>query len=247
MPKLTERFRAVGFDLDGTLIDTMPDLTAAANLMLGMLGARELPGATVRSFVGNGVDQLVQRALTESLGKPPAHTVQLSAALTLFKRVYRNIVFKDSKVYPGVVQTLRALSASGLELCCITNKDSEFSAPLLESAGLSGFFKFTLCADKLEDRKPGPAMLQSACSRFGISPSEMLYVGDSNIDLAAARAAGCPVVIVAYGFGKDHVGADAGTDLRPDARIENFSDLLEMSVKVEAQRGFLTLCSTGAT
>jgi phosphoglycolate phosphatase len=241
MPKLVERFRAAAFDLDGTLVDTMPDLTAAVNLMLGMLGANELPEDRVKALVGNGVDQLVIRALTESLGKPPAYPAQRSAALTLFRRVYGNTVYKKSEVYPGVVQTLRSLSDAGITLCCITNKDSVFALPLLEQAGLARYLKFTLCADRIEDRKPGPGMLLAACSRLGIAPAEMLYVGDSGIDVAAARAAGCPVVTVTYGYGKHHPGQGA----HPDGIVDSMSEILTLNLKIAADHPHLKLCSTG--
>ncbi len=243
MPKLIEKVRAVAFDLDGTLVDTMPDLTAAVNLMLGMLGAKELPEPQVRTLVGNGVESLVVRALTESLGKSPEHSAQRSSALALFHRLYSNIVFKNSTVYPGVEQTLGSLSEAGTPMCCITNKDSAFALPLLEQAGLARFLKLTLCADRLEDRKPGPVMLQAACSRLSIPPAEMLYVGDSSIDVAAARAAGCPVVRVSYGYGKDHGGEGAA----PDATVDRMTDILTMTLKAATDHPYLKLYSTGAT
>jgi phosphoglycolate phosphatase len=243
MPKLTERVRAAAFDLDGTLIDTMGDLSAAVNLMLSMLGAKELPEPRVRALVGNGVDQLVLRALTESLGKPATHSAQRSAALALFRRLYGQRLFKHSKVYPGVVQALRSLTDAGIALCCITNKDSMFAEPLLQEAGLGGFFAFTLCADRAEDRKPSPNMLLAACSRLGIAPAEMLYVGDTSMDIAAARAAGCPVIAVSYGYGKDHPNAEA----RADGFVDRLSDLVTMYLRSPACQPRLKLCTTGAT
>jgi phosphoglycolate phosphatase len=245
MPKLTERFRAVAFDLDGTLIDTMADLTVAVNLMLSMLGARELPEARVRALVGNGVEQLVIRALDESVGSKPAHAAQRSAALALFRRLYGQGLFKHSTVYPGVIPALRSLTAAGLSLCCITNKDSAFAEPLLQAAGLSGFFAFTLCADRAEDRKPSPNMLLAACSRLGIAPGEMLYVGDSSMDILAARAAGSPVVAVNYGYGKDHVGG-AG-DAQADARVDDMAELVAICVRPSSEQPHLKLYSRGAT
>ena len=242
MPKLTERIRAVAFDLDGTLIDTMGDLSAAVNLMLSMLGARELPEPRVRALVGNGVEQLVLRALTESVGKTPTHSAQRSAALALFRRLYGQGLFKRSKVYPGVLQALRSLEDAGLSLCCITNKDSVFSAPLLKEAGLSAYFAFTLCADRAEDRKPSPNMLLAACSRLGIAPAEMLYVGDSSMDIKAARAAGCPVIAVSYGYGKDH----STTEAKADGFVDRLSDLVTMYLRSPACQPRLKLCTTGA-
>ena len=236
---LTERFRAAAFDLDGTLVDTMGDLSAAVNLMLGMLGARELPEVRVRALVGNGVEQLVLRALQESLGSLPSHPAQRSAALALFRRLYGQRLFARSTVYPGVVPALQSLRAAGIALCCITNKDSAFTEPLLRQAGLSGFFSFTLCADRPEDRKPSPNMLLSACSRLCITPAEMLFVGDSNVDVAAARSAGCPVVAVSYGYGKEHAG---GAPIQADGLVDTLKDLLSLNLRAP---GPLKLCTSG--
>jgi phosphoglycolate phosphatase len=232
MAKLVEPIRAAAFDLDGTLIDTMPDLAAAVNLMLSMLGASELPEARVRALVGDGVDQLVLRALTESLGSLPAQSAQRSAANALFRRLYGQGLFKRSKVYPGVHDALRSLAAAGTTLCCITNKDSMFAVPLLEQAQLSALFSFTLCADRAEDRKPSPNMLLAACARLGIAPAQLLYVGDSSIDIAAARAAGCQVIAVSYGYGKDHPGEGGG----PDGCVDKLTDLVTMVPRPPAAR-----------
>ncbi len=219
MPEPTERIRAVGFDLDGTLIDTMPDLAAAVNLMLATLGARELPDDRVRSFVGHGVEQLVRKALTESLGGEAMHAARESAALMLFRRLYSQGLFKRSRVYPEVADSLRALHAAGLRIACITNKSSEFALPLLQQAGLAPHLAFTVCADRAEDRKPAPRMLLSACSRLGIMPSQLLYVGDSPLDIAAARAAGCPSLAVTYGYAKEPLGG-AGAERLIDTMSE---------------------------
>jgi phosphoglycolate phosphatase len=245
MQKLTERIRAVAFDLDGTLIDTMGDLAAAVNLMLSMLGAKELPQSRVRALVGNGVDQLVMRALNESVGSSATHAAQRSAALALFRRLYGQGLFKHSKVYPGVAQALRSLAEAGISLCCITNKDSVFAEPLLKQAALSECLSFTLCADRAEDRKPSPNMLLAACSRFGIAPAEMLYVGDSSMDIAAARAAGSPVIAVSYGYGKDHA-AGAG-DVQADGRVDDLIELVALCVRPPTEQPHLKLYTTGAT
>lgn len=238
---VTDHFRAAAFDLDGTLIDTMGDLAAAVNLMLGMLGARELPEVRVRALVGNGVEQLVVRALAESLGSLPSHSAQRSAALALFRRLYLQGLYQRSTVYPGVQQVLGSLRDAGVSLCCITNKDSAFTLSLLEQAGLSELFAFTLCADRMEDRKPSPNMLLSACSRFGIVPADMLYVGDSAVDIAAARAAGCPVVAVSYGYGKAHAGAED----QADALIDRMQDLLSLDLRPADDPRRLKVCTNG--
>jgi len=245
MSRLNERIRAVAFDLDGTLIDTMGDLAASVNLMLGMLGAKELPESRVRALVGNGVETLVLRALNESVGNSATHAAQRSAALALFRRVYGQNLYKHSKVYPGAVKTLQALSGAGLALCCITNKDSAFAEPLLKQAGLSEFLSFTLCADRAEDRKPSPNLLQAACSRLGIAPAEMLYVGDSVMDIAAARAAGSPVIAVSYGYGKDHAGGPG--DVQPDGCVDDLTEIVALCVLQTSDKPHLKLYNTGAT
>lgn len=242
MAKPRDGFRAAAFDLDGTLIDTMPDLAAAVNLMLSMFGATELPEPRIRALVGDGVERLVLRALSESLGNSTLHAAQRSAALALFRRLYGQALFKHSRIYPGVQEALRALSDAGIALCCITNKDSIFAVPLLEQAGLREFFAFTLCADRAEDRKPNPHLLLTACTRLGIAPAEMLYVGDSRNDIVAARAAGCPVVAVTYGYEANHPLEDA----KPDRLINTLTDLATMDLRRLAERAGLAVCPTGA-
>jgi len=237
-----EPFRAAAFDLDGTLIHTMPDLAAAVNLMLGSLGERELPESRVRAFVGGGVELLVQRALAESLNGQAPHEAQSSAALTLFGRLYSQALFKRSRIYPGVDRALRSLAEAGVSLCCVTNKSSRFALPLLELAGLSGLFAFTLCADRPQDRKPGPQLLLSACSRLRISPAQLLYVGDSRVDIAAARAAGCRIVAVSYGYDTPELLENA----QPDGIVDTLADLPTLRLRSPAPGAELRWCPTGA-
>jgi phosphoglycolate phosphatase len=246
-PIRAERVRAAAFDLDGTLIDTIGDLAAAVNVMLRLLGARELPEPRVGALVGNGVEQLVQSALKESLGKTPTHSAHQSAALGLFRQLYAQGLFRRSRVYPGVVQGLQALADRGIVLCCITNKDSMFAEPLIREAGLSSFLAFTLCADRAEDRKPSPNMLLSACSRLGVTPAEMLYVGDSSVDIAAARAAGCPVIAVSYGYGKKPSAAHPLEDAKADGLVDTLADLARIHVRAPADQPVLKLCTRGAS
>ena len=243
MPKLTDRILAVALDLDGTLIDTMPDLAAAVNLTLRMLGARPLAEERVAALVGNGVESLVGGALRASVGDAAMHPGREAAALDLFRRQYGQALFRRSQVYPGVRQALEALADMRLPLCCITNKHSEFTVPLLVAARLSEFFAFTLCADRVEDRKPSPNLLLTACARLCIAPAEMLYVGDSAVDVAAARAAGCPVIAVTYGYGNERPSGDR----KPDGVAGKLTDLLAMFMAPPDARSGLRLCPTGAT
>jgi phosphoglycolate phosphatase len=196
---LAERFRAIAFDLDGTLVDTAPDIAAAANAMLVRLGYPPLPTAHVVALIGRGIDRLVSDALASSTGRP-AEDATLSRATALFRDCYGERLFVQSRVYPGVVDALDGLATRGVRTCCVTNKASAFSLRLLDAAGLSTRLLFTLGADRPEDRKPAPKLLLAACQRLAVTPGELLYVGDSRIDVDAARAAGCAVALVDYGY-----------------------------------------------
>lgn len=225
MPKLIDCVAAVSFDLDGTIIDTAPDLGAAANMMLVMLGGRPLPDDRIPALIGAGIDELVKRVLTQSGVTPDAPLQETSA--TLFRNLYGQRVFRRSRVYPGVMMTLHTLRAAGLTLCCVTNKERKFAQPLLELAGISGFFASVLCPERPEDRKPSPSLLYSACRLAEVEPMDMLLVGDSRADIEAAHAAGCRVVAVDYGY---HRGQPMEA-LRPDAIVSNLTEIMELSVR----------------
>jgi phosphoglycolate phosphatase len=218
-----DRFRAVAFDLDGTLVDSAPDLAAAANGMLAALGHRALPVERVAAAIGDGIDALVARALAESTGREP-NADELAAAASRFREIYAKNVFRATRIYPGVKEGLERLAGRGLRLGCITNKASPFTKALLEEAGLARWFAFVECADSVEQRKPAPYLLLKACRDLRIAPSELLYVGDSALDVAAARAAGCPVVMVAYGYNRGRPASESAAD----AVIATLADLAGM-------------------
>jgi len=220
VPRLIDAVRAAGFDLDGTLIDTVPDLACAANATLAALGMRTLPETDFPAFVGAGVEQLVLRALEASAGRAPGPTA-LAQASTLFRAHYRQQLFRRSRVYPGVAGGLHALAVAGLQLCCVTNKAAEFAVPLLESAGLRQYFALILTPGHEAERKPSPALLLSACERLRIGPPQLLYIGDSRTDIVAARTAGCRTASVSYGYNSPDVLAQ----LKPDAIIASLADL----------------------
>ena len=211
MSRLVDQIRAAALDLDGTLIDTAPDLAAAANAMLELLGYARLPEPRILRLIGNGIDRLVEGTLAESAGDRP-RAAAVAAAPKLFRLCYAERLFERSRVYPGVMEGLRALHALGIDLCCITNKHSAFTLPLLEAAGLARHFAFVLCADRPEERKPAPNLLNAARERFGIEAGELVFVGDSRIDVAAARAARCPVAVVDYGYSQGQSLGDADPD-----------------------------------
>ena len=225
MPKLIDCIEAVAFDLDGTMIDTAPDLASAANMMLVMLGGRPLPEQQIPKLIGAGIDEFVKRVLLMS-GTQPDRLLE-SAAAMLFRNLYGQHLFDRSRIYPGVVNTLRILRTGGRTLCCVTNKESKFALALLEFAGLRDFFTAVLCADRPEDRKPSPNLLRAACAHASVEPAKLLCVGDSRADIGAAHAAGCRVVAVDYGYHRDLPLAD----LRPDAVVSNVEQIFELSAQ----------------
>ncbi len=193
------RVKAVMIDLDGTLADTIPDLAAATNLMLQELGRPVLDIERIRDFVGKGIPRLVERALAGSVeGAAPAEF--LARALPIFERCYAEVNGRHSVLYPGVNEGLLALRSMQLPLACVTNKSGRFTVPLLEQLGIARFFDQVIAGDTLPQKKPDPAQLLHACRAFGIAPREMLMIGDSGNDALAARAAGCPVFCVTYGY-----------------------------------------------
>lgn len=193
------RVKAVIIDLDGTLADSVPDLAAAANMMLRELGRPDLPESLIRTFVGKGIPKLVERVLAGSLEGSVPETA-LKAALPVYERYYAGVNGKHTTLFPGVTEGLEALRAAQLPLACVTNKAERFTTPLLEQLGIAPYFSQVIAGDTLPQKKPDPAPLLYACRRFGIEPREMLMIGDSMNDAQAARTAGCPVFCVTYGY-----------------------------------------------
>jgi phosphoglycolate phosphatase len=190
---------AVAIDLDGTLLDTIGEITLATNLMLAAQGLPELPDDEVRDMVGKGVARLVRRALAASTGSEPDE-VLISKSTDLFRERYEAILGHDTAPYDGVVEGLDRFRAMGLGLACITNKIERFTMPLLERAGLAEYFGIVVSGDTLPRPKPHPDPLLHVAAHFGIAPSGLLMLGDSGNDAQAARAAGCPVLVVPYGY-----------------------------------------------
>jgi phosphoglycolate phosphatase len=191
--------KAVTIDLDGTLLDTIPDLAVAANEMLKALGRPALEESLIRTFVGKGIPKLVERVLAGGLDGQ-VDPALFERALPIYERCYAAVNGRHATIYPGVLEGLERLEVQGFALACVTNKSGRFTAPLLEKMGLTRFFAEVIAGDTLPTKKPDPAPLLYACERFGIAPREMLMIGDSLNDAQAARAAGCPVFCVDYGY-----------------------------------------------
>ena len=193
---------AVALDLDGTLLDTVHDLAIAVNALLVEWDLSPLPVDRVRALVGKGMANLVRRALGEARGVS-AESIEddeAAEALTAYQRHYHAILGRHTRIFEGVREGLARLSAMNLPLAVITNKASRFVRPHLVQSGLVDYFALVLGADDHPTRKPDPGPLLHAARTFGIAPAKLLMVGDSSNDAQAARAAGCPVLILPYGY-----------------------------------------------
>lgn len=195
--------KAVMIDLDGTLLDTIPDLAAAANNMLIEMGRAPLPESTIRNFVGKGIANLIDRTLTNSMdGK--SDPAAFERAVPIYERCYRAANGKHTTMYPGVREALDRLRELGYPMICVTNKSERFTLPLLDHVGIATYFKGVVAGDTLPQKKPDPAPLLHACKLLDVAPQDMLMIGDSLNDAQAARAAGCPVFCVTYGYNEGH-------------------------------------------
>jgi phosphoglycolate phosphatase len=192
--------RAVLFDLDGTLLDTVPDLHAAVCSMLQDLGRPALPEESIRSYVGRGVANLVKRSLADSLDAAEDGSPAPADALASFRMHYARENGRRAQLFPGVIEGLQAIRGLGLQMAVITNKPQAFTRPLLEMTGLAEYFSVVVSGDSLPKHKPDPMALLWTCGRLGVSPLDALFIGDSVNDFLAARAACCPVFLLPYGY-----------------------------------------------
>lgn len=191
--------KAIMIDLDGTLLDTAGDLAIAANIMLQELGRAELPLATIQSYIGEGILNLVKRCLANSFNSEPDSEF-LSQAMVIYEKEYAKNLCITTHPYPRVADGLIAMKEAGFQLACITNKSEAFTLPLLRTTKLLDYFDIVLSGDSLPKKKPDPMPLHHACKFFGILPNEMLLIGDSVNDTEAARAAGSYIFCVPYGY-----------------------------------------------
>lgn len=215
--------RLLLLDLDGTLVDSVPDLAAAVQRMLAALERPPVHQDDVRNWVGNGAARLVKRALTGSLDGEPA-AAEFARAMPLFLACYAEENCRHSQPYPTARATLERLAASGLPLACVTNKPADFTRPMLDQLGLAGYFGLVVAGDTVRAIKPDPAPLLHAAQFFKVPPGDALMVGDSVNDIQAARAAGMPVICVSYGY-------NHGRDIRlaaPDAVIDSLAELEQL-------------------
>lgn len=237
MDKL-QNIRGVAFDLDGTLVDSAPGLTAAVD---NALYALELPMAgeeRVVTWIGNGADVLIQRALTwarqeraalrAAQGKPSVdhddipQAEQQAILRKLFDRYYGEVAEEGSFLFPAVADTLGALHAKGLPLALVTNKPTPFVAPILASLDIAKYFTVVIGGDDVKNKKPHPEPLLLVAEKLGLAPADLLFVGDSRNDIQAAKAAGCSSIGLTYGY---NYGEPISLS-EPDYIFDQFNELL---------------------
>ncbi len=221
--KSARAFDAVLIDLDGTLLDTIPDLAHAANAMRRELGMTPLRDDVLATFVGKGTENLVRRTLAASLDTQEPDAALMARALDSFHHHYHLVNGDKSSLYPGVIEGLRAMQQQGLALAVVTNKPTAFTQPLLVRAGLAGFFEQVVCGDTCARKKPDPDPVLFACELLGVAPARALAIGDSVNDALAARAAGCKVLAVPYGYNE---GRDVKT-LDVDGIVQTLAEAAE--------------------
>ena len=210
-------FTSVTIDLDGTLLDTIADLADACNAMLAELAQPQRTQAEIHSFVGKGLPVLIERCLT--YGAPPEATL-LADGISVFRRHYTRINGRSASIYPGVIAGLDAMRDQGLALACVTNKPEAFTEPLLERMGLAAYFPVVVSGDTLPHKKPRPEPILHACALMGSTPETNLHIGDSANDIDAARAAGCLVLCVPYGYNEGRAVDSADCDALVSSLLE---------------------------
>jgi phosphoglycolate phosphatase len=207
-------------DVDGTLVDSVPDLAFCVDAMMQRLGRPPRGEAAVRNWVGNGVERLVRRALIGQLDGEPDEA-DFEVALQIFLALYADNTSKRSVLYPGVIEGIAFMKGAGYQLGCVTNKAAQFTEPLLRDLGIRENFGLVVSGDTLPKKKPDPMPLLHAAQHFGVEPADALMIGDSVSDVKAARAAGFGIICMSYGY-------NHGQDIReakPDVVIDSMVDL----------------------
>ncbi len=220
-----KQFQAILFDLDGTLVDSIPDLISASQAVLDDHGYAPLPENDIKAMVGKGVAVLVQRfwqqASSEDLSLDSS---KLKDLVVEFDRYYQDFNGQKTYFYPSVPEVLTQLKQQGYQLGVVTNKPAKFTEPLLEKLSLNDFFTVIVSGDTCEKRKPDAMQLDYAAQQLGVSKDHVLMVGDSNNDLGAAQSAGVPCILLTYGYSE---GLDVRT-LDAWQFADHFSDILKI-------------------
>ncbi len=211
-------------DVDGTLVDSVPDLAYCVDEMLIQLDMQPHGEDAVRNWVGNGVIRLVERGLTNDLDGHPDPAL-FNKAMPIFNDLYAVHHSDRSSLYPGVEEGMQFMQqASNLKIGCVTNKAEAFTIPILKNMGIHDVFEIIVCGDTLEKKKPDPLPLLYAAEQLGVSPEQSLMLGDSKSDVKAARAAGFSIICMSYGY--NH-GIDI-SNYDPDAVIDSMAELTHL-------------------
>lgn len=210
-------------DVDGTLVDSVPDLAFCIDEMLKQLDMPVRGEARVRHWVGNGVERLVKRGLINELNGEPDEDLY-NKALPIFRALYAENTSKRSCLYDGVIEALDFLKTTGVKIGCVTNKASEFTLPILRDLAISDYFETVLCGDMVARKKPDPLPLLQSAETLGVSAAASMMLGDSMSDVKAARAAGFSIVCMSYGY--NH-GEDI-RDYHPDAVIDSMAEIKDI-------------------
>lgn len=224
-----KRPRMILIDVDGTLVDSVPDLAYCVDAMMERLCRPPYGEEVVRNWVGNGVERLVRRALTGQLDGEPDEA-DFQQALPIFLELYRENTSGRSHLYPGIREGLDYLRAEDYPLGCVTNKAAQFTEPLLRDLGVRDYFEIVISGDTLPRKKPDPLPLLHAAEYFNVSPDTALMVGDSVSDVKAARAAGFTIVCMSYGY-------NHGVDIRtaePDAVIDSLTEIKGLLEQIQS-------------
>lgn len=215
--------KMVLIDVDGTLVDSVPDLAFCVDEMLKAVDMAPHGEAEVRHWVGNGVERLVRRALIGQLDGEPDEAL-FDKAYPLFMELYKENTSRRSCLYPGVKEGIDYLQAAGYKLGCVTNKAEAFTHPLLKDLGLFDYFESIVSGDSLDKKKPDPLPLLYSAEKLGVGAEDSLMLGDSISDVKAARAAGFQIICMSYGY-------NHGVDIResnPDAVIDSMVELKDL-------------------
>lgn len=207
-------------DVDGTLVDSVPDLAWCVDAMMRELGLPERGEVRVRHWVGNGVERLVKRSLINELDGEPEEALY-NKALPIFQDLYSKNTSKRSCLYEGVSEALEFLKTTGVRIGCVTNKASQFTLPILRDLGIADYFEIVICGDMVERKKPDPMPLLQAAEQLQTAPESSLMLGDSMSDVKAARSAHFSIICMSYGY--NH-GEDI-RDYHPDAVVDSMAEI----------------------
>lgn len=223
---MNKQFKLIAFDLDGTLVNSLPDLALSVNSALAEQNLPQAPESLVLTWIGNGAGVLIQRALTwaSQQANQQLSDEVIEQLKTRFNTCYAENLCNLSQLYPNVKSTLQSLKQRGFILAVVTNKPTRHVQPVLQAFGIDNLFDEMLGGQSLPAIKPHPAPLYYLCGKFGLLPKQLLFVGDSKNDILAAHHAGCPVVGLTYGYNYNIPISES----QPDWVCDDFADILKI-------------------